>query len=443
MTMFFLGASAVMLATQAFDITTSLNNAVQYISQIFVTSDGTPSGTDGVFLDGTNGGKLGVGTNAVTPGAQVEITDSTGSILLGNVEVAGYAAPFMWLKSDRNTTTGGLQLGDWFGYFGFIKSLDKPLVFTTSGGVRYDVVIATGGNVGIGTAVPTEKLQIGTYAWIGNNNNDALSTGGTFLRLAGSHSLLSHGGGSLSANQPNLQLNYDLVGLSIYPNPVPHTYYNRKIDGGTTFGVSFATGTYDYQNKFTILPNGAVGINTTTPTCGGSSPNTCGLEVKQKDSYFDGDFSIMNGVAGIGYDTINAAGAGDLFVLNKIGINTSTPDCGDATNPYCGLMVNDRDTYLGSDVAMMNGDVGIGYNILTGSSTAGNLYVLNKIGIGTTTPDTTLTVSGAIRITTDIHVSARSSCTGKLGTIVFDNGLFYGCLLYSGNPEWHILSVNP
>ena len=72
MTMFFLGASAVMLATQALDINTSLNNAVQYINQIFVTSDGSPTGTDGVFIDGSNGGKIGIGTNSPTQKLEVD-----------------------------------------------------------------------------------------------------------------------------------------------------------------------------------------------------------------------------------------------------------------------------------------------------------------------------------------------------------------------------------
>ena len=58
----------MMLATQAIDINTSLNNAVQYISQIFLTSDGTALTTPNITLDGTNGnayfsGNVGIGIN--------------------------------------------------------------------------------------------------------------------------------------------------------------------------------------------------------------------------------------------------------------------------------------------------------------------------------------------------------------------------------------------
>ncbi|MEI8091406.1 MAG: hypothetical protein WCG98_04120 [bacterium] len=44
-----------MLATQAFDISTALNNSVQYISKIILTSDGSNAitATTGIILDGS------------------------------------------------------------------------------------------------------------------------------------------------------------------------------------------------------------------------------------------------------------------------------------------------------------------------------------------------------------------------------------------------------
>ena len=41
--------------TQAFDINTSLHNAVQYISQIFLTSNGNTDGRMGIALNGEAG----------------------------------------------------------------------------------------------------------------------------------------------------------------------------------------------------------------------------------------------------------------------------------------------------------------------------------------------------------------------------------------------------
>ena len=59
-------------ATNTLDISTSLDNAVQYISQVFVTSDGTLNGTTGVFLDGTSGGKIGIGTSNPITALQID-----------------------------------------------------------------------------------------------------------------------------------------------------------------------------------------------------------------------------------------------------------------------------------------------------------------------------------------------------------------------------------
>ncbi len=109
-----------MLAAQAFEITTSLNNAVQYISKIFVTSDGTPTGTTGIFLDGSNGGKIGIGTN--TPSQALEIN--------GNVALTtGWR---MWTSTNQ-------------------------------------VYMAKNGHVGIGTGNPQSLLHVAGTAQFGDN----------------------------------------------------------------------------------------------------------------------------------------------------------------------------------------------------------------------------------------------------------------------------------
>ncbi len=51
---FFLWISCVLM-TQAFNIDVNLNNAVQYIQKIFLTSNGNTSGTTGILLDGSGG----------------------------------------------------------------------------------------------------------------------------------------------------------------------------------------------------------------------------------------------------------------------------------------------------------------------------------------------------------------------------------------------------
>ncbi|MCF7835497.1 hypothetical protein K9M48_05655, partial [Candidatus Gracilibacteria bacterium] len=53
--LFLFGILFALMATQAFTIVTGIENAVQYIKQIVVTSDGTASGTTGVFIEGLSG----------------------------------------------------------------------------------------------------------------------------------------------------------------------------------------------------------------------------------------------------------------------------------------------------------------------------------------------------------------------------------------------------
>jgi hypothetical protein len=49
-----------------------------------------------------------------------------------------------------------------------------------------------------------------------------------------------------------------------------------------------------------------VSIGTTGSDCGAADA-MCGLHVQGRDSYFNGDFAIVNGVVGIGYNTVNDA----------------------------------------------------------------------------------------------------------------------------------------
>ena len=66
----FLGISGIFLITQAFDITTSLSNAVQYVRQIILTVDGSSNSPAKIILDGTTGGGI-------------TLTDLTGKVVLG------------------------------------------------------------------------------------------------------------------------------------------------------------------------------------------------------------------------------------------------------------------------------------------------------------------------------------------------------------------------
>jgi hypothetical protein len=153
--MFFLWASAVMLATQAFDINTSLSNAVQYIGQVFVTSDGTPDGTDGVFLDGSNGGKIGIGTDSPSYNLHIKSTGYP-SLALEWPEDSARSINFIdsgSVASYINSNSSSSELSIWNNHW-------MDIVFGTTNAER--MRINSNGDVGIGIITPAQKLDV---AW--------------------------------------------------------------------------------------------------------------------------------------------------------------------------------------------------------------------------------------------------------------------------------------
>ena len=83
LTMFFLWATCITLMTNALEINTRLENVVQYIHQIFLTSDGSNSGTTGIILDGSGGNawfQWDITMNGLT-GLAVLGTDASGKFI--------------------------------------------------------------------------------------------------------------------------------------------------------------------------------------------------------------------------------------------------------------------------------------------------------------------------------------------------------------------------
>jgi len=104
LTMFFLGASCVILATQAFNINSSLTNAVQFIRQIVLTNDGSNLSTTGIILDGTIGGGITI-TNL--PNEIVLGTNPNGEIIGSSASsIASYLSSYIGASAGRWTGNG-------------------------------------------------------------------------------------------------------------------------------------------------------------------------------------------------------------------------------------------------------------------------------------------------------------------------------------------------
>ncbi|MEI6118649.1 MAG: hypothetical protein WCP92_05495 [bacterium] len=71
--------SCIIVVTNAFDITPSTINAVQYIQSIFLTASGNNTSATGIYLDGTSGdayfaGNVGIGKTNPTNNLEVNGT---------------------------------------------------------------------------------------------------------------------------------------------------------------------------------------------------------------------------------------------------------------------------------------------------------------------------------------------------------------------------------
>ena len=129
----------------------------------------TPSAKLHVAGSGIFDGNVGIGTTG--PTAKLEVKD-----LLWNITVSPNRD---WLSSTININaysawSSGLEIGHgyFWGGFGFIKSNEPFLVYISKLNIP-DFFISTGGNVGIGTATLTAKLEVNwdikiasTSAWL-------------------------------------------------------------------------------------------------------------------------------------------------------------------------------------------------------------------------------------------------------------------------------------
>jgi len=201
---------------------------------------------NGVPFSVTNTGNVGIGTTA--PNYALDISSTGGGIIASNLKTDGIASLISF--EDTNTTsTGYVRLG----------AVGDDLAIAT--GNTEKMRITADGHVGIGTTSPTETLHIGGNS-SGSGDQTAVQIGD-----------VGSGAGPL---------------YLIHNNPIVsgNTYFDNgwKYGGGVakpsvidySNGVSFytsdntvgATGgdVTDLTNRMKILPDGNVGIGTTSPS---------------------------------------------------------------------------------------------------------------------------------------------------------------------------------
>ena len=245
----------------------------------FKNTNNTLSGTNSfVWKDD----KLGIGTSG--PTEKFQIGDYIWMGKNTSVKTWGSFLRIYWLASEADIVTGYIgdpeltEVGELdegapniqlnltkrygvrplFTYDSYqrqIKNIGSFLHFNFFTGDNYLNAFAIGsnGSVGIGTTTPTEKFQIGDYAWMGQNTS--VKTWGSFLRMYG----LDLGNPALN-DKPNVQLNYRTISYSLPSGEAINNDNNRQIKNNKDF-LEFNFSTWgDYTNKFAIGLDGSAGI---------------------------------------------------------------------------------------------------------------------------------------------------------------------------------------
>jgi hypothetical protein len=314
-----------------------------------------------------------------------------------------------------------------------IDGTDSGRAFTFSTSNSERMRITAGGDVGIGTTSPTEKLQVDGSTQLGRNGNNTAGD---------PHKTIISGQGIEDAGTGNFYGSYGFLELNAnnnYTGSARRIAITNGLDankfaiirsdtniGPMQLGVAGAVPTGAVAD-FVIDTSGNVGIGTTSPQAklhvegdviindpGGNAGLTMQGSAANNETYIIGQG--VTGVSNGGFSIKNLAEAKDVMVFQDItgnvGIGTNSPSYqltlgGNAVGSTQGLRINDpSNVAYGAHFSFSDtpNEVWIGgitnntYNSAIGihreATRVITIDVNSNVGIGTTSPRSKLNVSG-------------------------------------------------
>ena len=431
-----------------------------------ITTSGAWSGTNSASIGlhvssvtgGTNnydaifngGGNVGIATGAPTAKLHVapnsaQTIDNTGTILSNYVSsstngIVKKALEIISIGTWNGTSASniGIHVSNIQGGSGASGTNTGILVSNVVGGANnYDAIFNGGGNVGIGMANPTSKLQI---AVSGNQTADYAGTLLTNTTTSTTNSIMKKGlevtstGNWSGTSATNVGIHVSNIQGASGPSGVNMGLYISSVTGGTT----------NYDAIFN--GGGNVGIGTITPgskleVVSGGAGNVLTLRNTNVAGYTSIDFFDNTGAFALAIGAANAAtfipniayiGAnnrdllfthsGDLpdiyidavsyGVLAKVGIGTKTPQ--QSLSVLNGLNIDQQGINFGTILNTLTfgslSNEGIGSNRSGGGTNPAGLdFFTNatnkmcitnagRVGIGTTLPQQNLSIQNGVNI---------------------------------------------
>ena len=393
------------------------SGTVNYVSKW--TSTGA-IGNSQIFDSGTY-----VGINTATPAAKLDISgDHVASIglLRLNSSASNVAAQTYYIDGVYKAATYA-GTDDNF----YILGRDADIVFSTTSSTTTRMVITNGGNVGIGTSGPTQKLMVsGSIRVTGGyyDSSNSIGSNGQVLASTGSGTTWINASGGTVNGSGTVNYIPKWTGTTLLAD-------SQLFDNGTNVGIGTATP----NRKLTVSGNGTL-LGLQSSTAGGYSEmeftadGVSGAYIFKASSGFSsyagaGSLNIYNSGA-IGFHTASVSNA--MFIASATG-NIGLGNTGPSQKLHVEGNIRVTGAYYDSlNSAGTSGQIlsstatGTAWISQTNVSGSGTTNYVSKWTSGTAIGNSSIFDNGNVGIST-ASPSAKLEVSAGVGTPGFNNGI--------------------